>query len=164
MQCGRPRFDSWVGKIPCRRERLPIPAFLGFPCGSDSKKSACNAGEQGSIPGSGSSPREGDLLPQYSCLETPMDRGDWWATVHGVAKSQTQLSKYPVAEMFTILSVFKSPILYHFLEHLSDIWVKCTRCKEHRAVWCSLYNEDVLKLFIVCNFKGYFPYVVITRY
>ena len=48
---------------------------------------------QGLIPGSGRPPGEGnDNLLQYSCLENPMDRGGWWATVHEVAKSRTQLS------------------------------------------------------------------------
>ena len=57
------------------------------------KASACNAGDLGSIPGSGRSPGEGNGNPlQYSCLENPMDGGVSWATVHGVAKSQTQLS------------------------------------------------------------------------
>ena len=61
-----------------------------FPSSSDSKASACNAGDTGSIPGSGRSPGEGNGNPfQYSCLESPMDRGAWWATVHGVAKSWT---------------------------------------------------------------------------
>ena len=47
------------------------------------------AGDMGSIPGSGRSPREGNGNPlQYSCLRNPMDRGAWWATVHEVAKSQ----------------------------------------------------------------------------
>ena len=63
---------------------------LGFPGGSEVKASACNEGDLGSIPGSGSSPGEGNGNPlQYSCLENPMDRGAWWATVHGVGKSQT---------------------------------------------------------------------------
>ena len=49
---------------------------MGFPGGSDGKESACNAGEPGSIPGSGRSPGEGHGNPvQYSCLENPMDRG-----------------------------------------------------------------------------------------
>ena len=65
----------------------------GFPGGSDSKESACNtgvAGDMGSIPGSGRSPGEGNGNSlQYSCLENPMDRGAWLATVHGVAKSRT---------------------------------------------------------------------------
>ena len=57
------------------------------------KASAYNAGDWGSIPGSGRSPGEGNGTPlQYSCLENPMDRGAWWAAVHGVAKSQTRLS------------------------------------------------------------------------
>ena len=59
-----------------------------FPGGSDSKESACNSGDQGWIPGLGRSSGEGYGNPlQYSCLENPMDRGDWQATVHGVAKS-----------------------------------------------------------------------------
>ena len=54
------------------------------------KESACNVGDLGSIPGSGRSPGEGNGNPlQYSCLENSMDGGAWWATVHGVAKSQT---------------------------------------------------------------------------
>ena len=54
------------------------------------KKCACDAGDPGSIPGSGGSPGEENGNPlQYSCLENPMVRGAWWATVHRVAKSQT---------------------------------------------------------------------------
>ena len=60
----------------------------GFPGGSDSKESTCNIGDQGSIPGPGRSPGEGNGYPlQYSCLENSMDRGAWWAIVHGVAKN-----------------------------------------------------------------------------
>ena len=67
--------------------------LLGFPGGSDSKESACNVGDLGLIPGSGRFPGEGNDNPlQYSCLENSMDRGAWGATVHGVTKSQTQLS------------------------------------------------------------------------
>ena len=54
------------------------------------KASACNPGDLGSIPGSGRSPGEGNGTPlHYSCLENPMGRGAWWATVHGVTKSRT---------------------------------------------------------------------------
>ena len=64
-----------------------------FPGGSEIKASACNAGDLGLIPGLGRFPGEGNGNPlQYSCLENSMDRGAWWATVHGVAKSQTRLS------------------------------------------------------------------------
>ena len=59
------------------------------------KASGYNAGDLGSIPGSGRSPGEGNGSPlQYFCLENPMDRRAWWAAVHGVAKSRTQLSDF----------------------------------------------------------------------
>ena len=68
-----------------REKRLP-----GF---SDGKESTCNAGDLGLILGSGRSLGEGNGNPlQPSCLGNPMDRGAWWATVLGVAKSRTRLS------------------------------------------------------------------------
>ena len=61
---------------------------IGFPSGSVSKESACNAGHLGSISGSGRSPGEGNGNPlQYPCLVNPMDRATWWTTVHGSRKS-----------------------------------------------------------------------------
>ena len=66
---------------------------MGFPGGSDGKESAHNAGDLGSIPGSGKSPGEGNGNPlQYSCLENSMNRRAWWATDRGVAKSWTGLN------------------------------------------------------------------------
>ena len=65
----------------------------GFPGDSDSKESACNAGNLGLIPGLGISPGEGNGNPfQYSCLENFLVRGAWGATVHGVTKIWTRLS------------------------------------------------------------------------
>ena len=62
----------------------------GFPGGSNGEESACDAGDLGSIPGSGRSPGEGNgNLVQCSHLGNSMDRGAWWATVHGVSKSWT---------------------------------------------------------------------------
>ena len=59
------------------------------------KATVYNVGDPGSIPGLGRSPGEGNGNPlQYFCLENPMDGGAWWATVHGVAKSQTRLSDF----------------------------------------------------------------------
>ena len=64
--------------------------FWGFPGDSDSEESACNVGDLGSIPGLGRPPEVGNGNPlQYSCLEIPIDRGAWRATVHGITKSQT---------------------------------------------------------------------------
>ena len=69
--------------------------LAGFPHSSIGKESAWNAGGPSSIPGLGRSPREGNGNPPlYSCLENPMDGGTWWATVHGVARSQTRLSNF----------------------------------------------------------------------
>ena len=75
---------------PEEREGLEMELIHG---GSDSKESACDAGDLGSTPGLGRSPGEGNGSPlQYSCLENSMGRGDWQATVHGAKKSWTQLS------------------------------------------------------------------------
>ena len=71
--CRRSQFDSWVGKIPWRRDRLPTLAFLGFPDGSDGKEPACNVGDLGSVSGLGwtlGGGGHGNPL-QYSCLENP---------------------------------------------------------------------------------------------
>ena len=79
------QFDSWIGKIHWRKDRLPTPVFLGFPCGSAGKESSCNEGDLGSSPGFGRFPGEGKGYPlQYSGLENSMDD-----IIHGVAKSQT---------------------------------------------------------------------------
>ena len=68
---------------------------MGFPGGSKCKASACNAGDLGSGPESERSPGGGNGNPlQYSCLENSTDRGAWWATVHGVAKSERLRSHY----------------------------------------------------------------------
>ena len=82
----------------------------GFLGGSDSEESACNAGGLGLIPGKGRSPgeRKGNPL-HYSWLEKSMDRGAWWATVHGVTKSQTWLSDWHTVSIYT----------NHFAVHLN---------------------------------------------
>ena len=93
LLCRRPRFDSWVRKFPWKRERLPTPVFLGFPGGSDGKEYTCSAGDLGLIPG-WEDPLEERVAIHSSILawRIPKDRGTWWATVHGVAKSRTRLS------------------------------------------------------------------------
>ena len=79
--------------------------FLGFPGGSGGKESTCNAGDAASVPGAGRSLGGGNGNPlPYACLENPVGRGAWWATVHGVAKSQTRLSDW--AQTCLCLCVF----------------------------------------------------------
>ena len=87
----RPQFNSWVGKIHWRGDRLPIPIFLGFSCGSAGKEPTCSAGDLGSVPRLGRSHGEGKGYPlQCSGLENSMD-----CIVHEVPKSsRTQLSNF----------------------------------------------------------------------
>ena len=88
---------------------MPKFDYWGFPGGSEDKASACNAGDLGSIPGSGRSSGEGNGNPlQYSCLENPMDGGAWLATVHRSAKSQTRLSDFT----FTLFGLLGFLYLY----------------------------------------------------
>ena len=83
------------------------------PGGSEVKAPACNVGDLGSSPGWGRFPGEGNGNQlQYSCLENPMDRGGWWATVHGVAKSQTRLSD------FTFTFNINIHLLHNFWQNL----------------------------------------------
>ena len=83
------------------------------------KESACSVGDLGSIPGSGRSPGGGNGNPlQYSGLENPMDRGAWWATVHGVTKSQTQLSN---SHLFTFTPL-ENTEQYKDYRNLLEFW------------------------------------------
>ena len=73
------------------QERVPV--VFGLPRWLSGKESSCQAGDLGSIAGSGRCPGEGNGNPfQYSCLRSPLDRRDWQTAVHGVTESQTQLS------------------------------------------------------------------------
>ena len=87
---------------------------LGFPHSSVGKESACSAGEAGSIPGLERSPGEGNGNPfQYSCLENPMDRGAWQATVHGVPRVRQDLATK------LLLLLLLSP--YHEINSVTDL-------------------------------------------
>ena len=85
------------------------PNTLGFSSGLVGREFGYNAGDigdAGSIPGLGTSPGEGNGNPlQDSCLENPMDRGAWQATVHRVAKSQTRLSDFTLSILWHCLSL-----------------------------------------------------------
>ena len=88
--------ETWVGKIPGRRERLPTPVFLSFTGGSDGKESTCNAGDLGSIPGLGRSPDEGNgthssaLVWKIPWTEEP------WGCLHSMgSQSRIRLRDFP---------------------------------------------------------------------
>ena len=104
---GFSRQEYWSGlplpspKISWRRDKLPTSVFLGFPCGSAGRESACSAGDLGLIPGLGRSPGEGkDFLLQYSGLESSMD-----CIVHGVAKSRARLSDFHLGILVVIITL-----------------------------------------------------------
>ena len=87
--CNAPEHSPYQSLLSGGIKKALLESHLGFPGGSEVKASACDEGDLGSIAGLGRSPGEGNGNPlQYSCLENPMDRGAWRATVHGVAKSQ----------------------------------------------------------------------------
>ena len=92
----RSQCDSWMGKIPWRRDRLPTPAFIGFPGGSDDKESSCDAEDLGFILGLGRSPGGGCGNPlQYSCLENPhRQRSLAGCNPYGHKESNTTESTY----------------------------------------------------------------------
>ena len=93
---------------------------MGFPGGSDGKAPVRNMGDLGSIPGLGRSPGEGNCTTiQYPCLENPMDGGAWWAIVHGVTKSQTQLRD------ITFTFIFHCTDTQHFIYLSVDGYLNC---------------------------------------
>ena len=98
--------------FPPRSKQLSVLLFSNV----DGKVSAYNAGDLGSIPGSGRSPGEGNSNPlQYSCLENPMDGGAWWAPVHGVSKSQTRLRDFTFTFNVSLITPFLACWLLYVL-------------------------------------------------
>ena len=102
----------------CYAEGRFLHSFLplGLPVAQMVKKSACNAGDPGLIPGSGRSSGEGNGNPlQYSCLENPMNREAWWATVHGVAESD-------MTEQLTLSLFLPSSAVLLCIDHSFIFW------------------------------------------
>ena len=100
--------------------------WMGFPGGVLVKCPPANTGDKGSIPRSGRFPEVGNGNPlQYSCLGNPMDSGAWWATVHGVAKSQTQLSTQALIDYIWI-GMTVAEIIWRDLQSVvcQEFWVK----------------------------------------
>ena len=121
----------------------------GFPGGSEVKVSAWNAGDLGSIPGSGRSPGEGNGNPlQYSCLENPMEGGAWWTTVHGVAKSRTRLSDF--THSLIIFHIFFCYGLSQILNIVPWLSVRpCCLSILYIPVWiCLIPNSHSVSAFV----------------
>ena len=97
------RYTTWFVTLHTKKIKISVYVYGGFLDGSAGKESACNA-DVGLIPGLGRSPGGENSNPlHYSCLRNPIDKGTWWATVHGVTKSRTQLSI-----MFVVKWMFNS--------------------------------------------------------
>ena len=137
---------------PCSLPAIYLgPNYSGFPGGSEVKASVYNAGYLGLIPGLGRSPGEGNgNLRQYSCLENLMDRGAWWAPVHGVAKSQIRLNDFTHPLTQTMVEVMKVTetsskdpmhVLLHSVPPTLQPIDPCLRRRlpdTHKQVWGSL--------------------------
>ena len=120
-----PWFNSWVGNFLWRRDRLPTPVFLGFPCGSAGKESTCS-----SIPGLGRYPGEGKGYPlQYSGLENSMD-----CIAHGVAKELDATER---------LSLHFSEIQENDLRIPSSLWRCQTNPNQLAAAFSIPHQGDI---------------------
>ena len=130
----RPCFDSWVGKIYWGTDSLPTPVFLGFPGGSDTKESACNAGDLGSILGLGRSPGGGHGNPlQYSCLENPYGQRSLAGYSLGAQKELGMTERLSTAQYNSLIHIISTNSL------ISESWI--IKKAEHRRtdvfkLWC----------------------------
>ena len=119
LQCRRSRFVSWVRKICWRRDRLPTPVFLGFPCGSAGKESACNVGDVGLIPGLGRFPGEGKGYSlQYSGLKNSKGLSLWASLIAQLVKNAPAMWETWVRSLASITSHIHSWVLFLLWLHL----------------------------------------------
>ena len=118
----------------------------GLPWLLKGNESTCSAADTGSIPGSGRPSREGNSNPlQYSCLENPMDRGAWWATVHEVEKSWTRLSNSTTVTPMALI-----------------VWTRlCTKKVFRKYLFCGCYGDRLAHVPIQ-KVSGVFTCIRIT--
>ena len=146
-------------KICWRRDRLPTPVFLGFPCGSSGKESACNAGDLGLISGLERSPKGGHGNPlQYSCLENPYEQrslagySPWGLRVRHDWSDFTQaflcLSSFYILVHLNLGSKFSSKFL--------DLYLGFIKCTVERADSHTKVVPNILKCFQWLNWVSVF--------
>ena len=118
-----------------------------FPGGSLSKESACSVGDPGSILALWRSPGEGNGNPlQYSCLENFMDRGTWWAPVHGVTKSRTWLNDWtlPLSPFYYSKLVNISAEILCGTYHVATLnYEYCMHCVHYLTYFLPMTPEDI---------------------
>ena len=140
----------WLMRIFCIIHLSSNTGLMGSPGGTVVKNSPSNAGdvaEVGLIPVLGRSPGGGNGNPfQYSCLENPMHRGAWWATVHGVTKSWTQLNAH--THKHTGLIVIPLYFTFGWLLH-SLQYVVC--CQTNISIVVECYNSILPSLLLILH-------------
>ena len=142
--------------LPCSTQIgiYPIVILEGFPGESVVKKYACNAGDMGSIPGSGRWPGEGNGNPlQYSCLGNPMVRGAWRTIVHGVTRVKHDLGTY----LSLIEGLRKIPLSQTKMWKLK-VDQQGSDFVEERIFLCITYTRKTVIYIFVCFLLFFFIY------
>ena len=137
--------------------------LLGLPRWLSSKASTCNAGaagDMGSTPGSGRSPGRGHGNPlQYCCLENPMDRGAWQATVHRVAKSQAWLKQLSTNACYLLLLILYNLAQRHLCKTFSNFSMHISACRLQKYFVHTV--KITIKIFtyhlFICKFRTWVP-------
>ena len=126
--------DPWSSKVGLCLHFL-FYHHLGFPHSSAGKESVCSAGDPGLIPGSGRSPGEGKGCPlQYSGLGNSMDRGAWWAIVHGIPRVTSDAIFHKVPSL-SVIKPISSKQGYSLYPNIYTIILTSMYFLQHRMPW-----------------------------
>ena len=150
-QCRRPQFNSWVGKIHWRRDRLPTPVFLGFPGDSAGKESACNAGDLGLIPGLGRSWRSERLPTLVFCPGEFHGLSSLWGHKQSDTTEWVSLSlSWHILKIFLEYVILKVKV-----KSLSRVWLFATPWTvAHQAPPSMGFSRQEYWSGLPCNFEG----------